>query len=61
LMLKTGELAHDVGTVLFGEEAVKNGLITEVGGLAAALKKLYEFIEIDRMKRGKNLEKGEIQ
>ena len=51
LMLKTGELANDVGIVLFGEEAVKNGLINEVGGLAEALKKLYEFIRIDREKR----------
>jgi ClpP class serine protease len=38
LMLKTGELANDVGTVLFGEEAVKNGLINELGGLSEALK-----------------------
>lgn len=45
LMLKTGELANDVGTVLFGEEAVKNGIICEVGGLAAALNRLYEMID----------------
>jgi ATP-dependent protease ClpP protease subunit len=51
LMLKTGELANDVGIVLFGEEAVKNGLIDEVGGLAEALKKLYDYIKIDREKR----------
>lgn len=44
LMLKTGELANDVGTVLFGEEAVKNGIICEVGGLSDALNKLYEMI-----------------
>ena len=44
LMLKTGELANDVGTVLFGEEAVRTGLIKELGGLASALEKLYEFI-----------------
>lgn len=48
LMLKTGELANDVGTVLFGEEAVKNGLICEVGGLSAALAKLYELIAFRR-------------
>jgi ATP-dependent protease ClpP protease subunit len=48
LMLKTGELANDVGTVLFGEEAVKNGLIDQVGGLSDALKKLYELIDIKR-------------
>lgn len=50
LMLKTGELANDVGTVLFGEEAVKNGLINEVGGLSDALRKLYELISINRSK-----------
>jgi len=44
LMLKTGELANDVGTILFGEEAVKYGLIDEMGGLKEALKKLYELI-----------------
>jgi ATP-dependent protease ClpP protease subunit len=44
LMLKTGELANDVGTVLFGEEAVKRNLICAVGGLSDALNKLYELI-----------------
>jgi len=38
LMLKTGELANDVGTILFGEEAVKYGLIDEMGGLKEAKK-----------------------
>lgn len=52
LMLKTGELANDVGTVLFGEEAVKNGLINNVGGLADALRKLYELIKEDREQKG---------
>ncbi len=51
LMLKTGELANDVGTVLFGEEAVKNGLINELGGLSDALKKLYCFISEERTKK----------
>lgn len=57
LMLKTGELANDVGTVLFGEEAVKNGLISELGGLSQALNKLYELIEADRSRK-EMLEKG---
>jgi ATP-dependent protease ClpP protease subunit len=51
LMLKTGELANDVGTVLFGEEAVKHGLIDGVGGLSEALNKLYEFITIERERK----------
>lgn len=45
LMMKTGELASDVGTVLFGEDAVEVGLLDAVGGLSDALDKLYEMIE----------------
>ncbi|HOA54965.1 MAG: translocation-enhancing protein TepA [Clostridiaceae bacterium] len=52
LMLKTGELANDVGTVLFGEDAVRCRLINEVGGLSDALRKLYELIEQRKMKNG---------
>ncbi len=48
LMLNTGELANDVGTVLFGEEATKTGLIDEVGGLSDAISKLNELIEINK-------------
>lgn len=50
LMLKTGELANDVGTVLFGEDAVRSKLIDEVGGLSNAMNKLYELIEQRRIK-----------
>lgn len=46
LLLKTGELANDVGTVLFGEEATQIGLIDQVGGLSDAITKLNELIEI---------------
>lgn len=41
LMMKTGEMAADVGTVLYGEEAVGLGLIDQVGTLADALNWLY--------------------
>lgn len=51
LMLKTGELANDVGTVLFGEEAVKCGLIDSVGGLSDSMNKLYQMID---EKKGRN-------
>ncbi len=40
LMFRTGDLARDIGTVLLGEDAVKEGLIDELGGLDAALKHL---------------------
>ncbi len=51
LMLNTGELANDVGTVLFGEEATQAGLIDEVGGLSAAIAKLKELIETSKNKK----------
>ena len=44
LMLNPTELVKDVGTMLEGEEAVKEGLIDEVGGMKEALHKLHEMI-----------------
>ncbi len=44
LMMKTGELAADVGTVIYGEEAVKLGLIDSLGGLSDALDWLHSQI-----------------
>lgn len=43
MMFRTGELVRDVGTVLVGEEAVRAGLINEVGGLATALNRLSQM------------------
>ena len=45
LMLDTSQLVKDVGTLLEGEEAVKEGLIDEIGGIREALAKLHEMIE----------------
>ena len=45
LMLDTAALVKDVGTMLEGEEAVREGLIDEVGGIREALRKLYAMIE----------------
>lgn len=45
LMLDTATLVKDVGTMLEGEEAVREGLIDEIGGIKEALQKLYELIE----------------
>ncbi len=44
LMLQTGELAADVGSVIYGEEAVELGLIDRIGGLSDALECLYSII-----------------
>lgn len=45
MMLKSDELLNDMGTILIGEQAVKCGLIDEVGGITEALNKLEEFIK----------------
>ena len=45
LMLNTGMLTKDLGTVLVGEQTVKEGLINEVGGICKALEKLHELID----------------
>ena len=51
LMLKTGEMAADVGSVIYGEEAVSLGLIDRIGGLSDALDCLYEQIGRVRQER----------
>ncbi len=50
LMLQTGELAADVGSVIYGEEAVKLGLIDEIGGLSAALECLHRMVDEEKNK-----------
>lgn len=44
LMFRTGELARDIGTVLVGEDAVREGLISHVGGLSESLAALNQLI-----------------
>lgn len=55
LMLNPTELVKDVGTLLEGEDAVKEGLIDEVGGMSQALHKLHEMIDGERQKKHKNM------
>ena len=50
LMLKTGEMAADVGSVIYGEEAVELGLIDRIGTLSDALDCLYRQISERREK-----------
>lgn len=45
LMMETQMLTKDVGTVLAGEEAVREGIINEIGGIAQAIAKLHELID----------------
>ncbi len=51
LMLQTGELAADVGSVIYGEEAVGIGLIDEIGGLSSALACLHGMMDRAREER----------
>lgn len=48
LMMETGVLTKDVGTILTGEETVKSGIIDEVGGISKAIGKLHEMIKETR-------------
>lgn len=50
-MLATGEMATDVGTILYGKEAVASGLIDRLGGLNDALTALHEMIDHPRQER----------
>ena len=52
LMLNTGELTGDIGSVLYGEEAVSLGLIDRLGGLSDALECLHGQIEARKKETG---------
>jgi ATP-dependent protease ClpP protease subunit len=45
LMMDSTQLVKDIGTMLESRQAVKEGLIDEVGGMSQALTKLHEMIE----------------
>lgn len=45
MMLETGILTKDMGTILVGEEAVRHGIIDEVGGISQAVRKLRQLIK----------------
>ena len=44
-MMATGEMATDVGTILYGKEAVASGLIDRLGSLSDALTSLHKMID----------------
>ena len=50
-MMATGEMATDVGTILYGKEAVASGLIDKLGGLNDALSALHKMIDHPKGKR----------
>ena len=51
IMTDTKSLANDVGTVLYGEDAVQCGIIDSVGGLKCATDKLYSLIDSYRQSK----------
>ena len=54
-MMATGEMATDVGTILYGKEAVSSGLIDKLGGLNDALTALHRMIDkTEKNKRSGN-------
>lgn len=57
LMLKTGELTTDIGSLIYGEEAVSLGLIDRLGGLSDALDALHQMIDENRAKKRAQLKK----
>ncbi|MBR3844177.1 MAG: ATP-dependent Clp protease proteolytic subunit, partial [Clostridia bacterium] len=52
MMMNTSELVTDIGTVLNGVEAVKQGLIDRLGGLHDAIDCLYQLIEERKKSHG---------
>jgi len=55
-MMRTGELTNDVGSIIYGSEAVESGLIDSLGGLSDALGYLHERISESRAKAAKEAE-----
>ena len=54
LVLNTGELVMDIGTILEGEEAVEEGLIDEVGTVSDAIDALYDLIKENKESKSKS-------
>lgn len=57
-MMATGEMATDVGTILYGKEAVSSGLIDKLGGLSDAMNALHKMINKHKQKQSQSKEKN---
>lgn len=58
-MMATDDIATDVGTVVYGKEAVKCGLIDRIGGLSDALETLHRMISTERRRAEKKKQNNE--
>ena len=52
-MMATGQIATDVGTIVYGKEAVQSGLIDRLGGLHDALEALHRMIETKKQRKSR--------
>ena len=52
--MATGELATDVGTMIYGKEAVECGLIDKLGSLGDALSCLHRLVQTNQKRRKKS-------
>ena len=50
-MMATGEMATDVGTILYGKDAVASGLIDSLGDLNDALTELHAMIDVQKAEK----------
>lgn len=50
LMMNQGMLTKDLGTILVGQEAVREGIISQVGGIREAVQKIHHFVEQQKKK-----------
>ena len=57
-MMATGQIATDVGTIVYGREAVQSGLIDRLGSLHDALDALHRMIAAKKKNINRNSEKG---
>ena len=60
LMMAQGMLTKDLGTILVGQEAVREGIITQVGGISDAMKKVHELAG-EKKKKNSNSDKKKIK
>ena len=55
-MMATGQIATDVGTIVYGKEAVESGLIDRLGGLHDALEALHRMIDVQKQRKNRHKE-----
>ncbi|MDO4292042.1 MAG: ATP-dependent Clp protease proteolytic subunit [Eubacteriales bacterium] len=60
LMMNQGMLTKDLGTILVGQEAVREGIISEVGGIREAVRKLHQLADKQK-KKNSNSDKRKIK